>query len=137
MFQSIAGTEKANTGFGINLALLQEGYEATLSLQRGTVGQNVMYFETGQGSALSSNGHHGVNSRPWKHVLTPWRVSLIPCWSIPWSALSGRNICIMASRLSGPGWKIISVASCSVYQWAVIFATPIMPMPIRMIWMYC
>lgn len=63
MFQSIAGTEKANTGFGINLALLQEGYEAALSLQRGTVGQNVMYFETGQGSALSSNGHHGVDQQ--------------------------------------------------------------------------
>lgn len=63
MFQSIAGTEKANTGFGINLALLQEGYEAALSLQRGTVGQNVMYFETGQGSVLSSNGHHGVDQQ--------------------------------------------------------------------------
>ena len=63
MFQSIAGTEKANTGFGINLALLQEGYEATLSLQRGTLGQNVMYFETGQGSALSSNGNHGVDQQ--------------------------------------------------------------------------
>lgn len=63
MFQSIAGTEKANTGFGINLELLQEGYEATLSLKRGTVGQNVMYFETGQGSALSSNGHHGVDQQ--------------------------------------------------------------------------
>lgn len=63
MFQSIAGTEKANTGFGINLELLQEGYEATLSLKRGTVGQNVMYFETGQGSALSSNGHYGVDQQ--------------------------------------------------------------------------
>ncbi|WP_334135721.1 ethanolamine ammonia-lyase subunit EutB [Acinetobacter schindleri] len=63
MFQSIAGTEKANTGFGINLELLQEGYEATLSLQRGTLGQNVMYFETGQGSALSSNGNHGVDQQ--------------------------------------------------------------------------
>lgn len=63
MFQSIAGTEKANTGFGINLELLQEGYEATLSLKRGTVGQNVMYFETGQGSALSSNGHHDVDQQ--------------------------------------------------------------------------
>lgn len=63
MFQSIAGSETANAGFGINLALLQEGYEAALSLKRGTVGQNVMYFETGQGSALSSNGHHGVDQQ--------------------------------------------------------------------------
>lgn len=63
MFQSIAGTQRANEGFGINLELLREGYEATLALKRGTVGQNVMYFETGQGSALSSNAHHGVDQQ--------------------------------------------------------------------------
>ena len=63
MFQSIAGTQKANEGFGISLALLQEGYEATLALKRGTIGQNVMYFETGQGSALSSQAHHGVDQQ--------------------------------------------------------------------------
>lgn len=63
MFQSIAGTQSANTGFGIDLAMLQEGYEAALSLKRGTVGQNVMYFETGQGSALSSNSHFGVDQQ--------------------------------------------------------------------------
>lgn len=63
MFQSIAGTEQANSAFGINLALLQEGYEAALSLKRGTVGQNAMYFETGQGSALSSQTHHGVDQQ--------------------------------------------------------------------------
>ncbi|NNP67422.1 ethanolamine ammonia-lyase subunit EutB [Acinetobacter sp. Ac_5812] len=63
MFQSIAGTQKANEGFGISLAMLQEGYEATLALNRGTLGNNVMYFETGQGSALSSNAHHGVDQQ--------------------------------------------------------------------------
>ncbi|MNY91032.1 Ethanolamine ammonia-lyase heavy chain [compost metagenome] len=63
MFQSIAGTQRANEGFGINLELLREGYEATLALKRGTVGQNVMYFETGQGSALSSNAHHDVDQQ--------------------------------------------------------------------------
>ena len=63
MFQSIAGTQRANEGFGINLELLREGYEATLALKRGTVGQNVMYFETGQGCALSSNAHHGVDQQ--------------------------------------------------------------------------
>lgn len=63
MFQSIAGTEKANDSFGINLAILKEGYEAGLSLNRGTVGQNVMYFETGQGSALSSNSHFDVDQQ--------------------------------------------------------------------------
>lgn len=63
VFQSIAGTEAANRGFGINLALLAEAHEAALSLKRGTVGQNVMYFETGQGSCLSANAHHGVDQQ--------------------------------------------------------------------------
>lgn len=63
VFQSVAGTEAANTGFGINLALLQEAYDAALSLHRGTLGNNVMYFETGQGSCLSSNAHHGVDQQ--------------------------------------------------------------------------
>lgn len=62
-FQSIGGTEKTNTSFGINLALIDEACQATLSLNRGTVGQNVMYFETGQGSELSANGHHGVDQQ--------------------------------------------------------------------------
>jgi ethanolamine ammonia-lyase large subunit len=63
VFQSIAGTEKANASFGISLPLLQEAYEAALSLGRGTIGNNVMYFETGQGSALSANAHHGVDQQ--------------------------------------------------------------------------
>ena len=63
VFQSIAGTEKANTSFGINLALLQEAYEAGLSLRRGTIGDNLMYFETGQGSALSANANHGIDQQ--------------------------------------------------------------------------
>ncbi|MES2037123.1 MAG: ethanolamine ammonia-lyase subunit EutB [Pseudomonadota bacterium] len=63
VFQSIAGTEAANSGFGINLALLAEARYAALSLGRGTVGQNVMYFETGQGSALSANAHHGMDQQ--------------------------------------------------------------------------
>ncbi len=63
VFQSIAGTEAANRGFGIDLALLAEAHEAALSLQRGTLGQNVMYFETGQGSCLSANAHHGVDQQ--------------------------------------------------------------------------
>ncbi len=63
VFQSVAGTEAANRSFGINLGVLREGYEAALSLRRGTVGNNVMYFETGQGSALSANAHHGVDQQ--------------------------------------------------------------------------
>ncbi len=63
VFQSIAGTEAANKSFGINLNMLREGHEAALGIQRGTVGNNVMYFETGQGSALSANAHHGVDQQ--------------------------------------------------------------------------
>ncbi|MDI2091786.1 ethanolamine ammonia-lyase subunit EutB [Commensalibacter oyaizuii] len=63
VFQSIAGTEKANTSFGINLNILQEAYDAALQLNRGTVGNNVMYFETGQGSCLSANAHHGIDQQ--------------------------------------------------------------------------
>ena len=63
VFQSIAGTEGANRGFGIDLALLAEAHAAALSLGRGTLGDNVMYFETGQGSALSANAHHGCDQQ--------------------------------------------------------------------------
>ena len=69
VFQSVAGTQGANAGFGIDLALLDEAHAAAQSLQRGTVfadgarGQNVMYFETGQGSALSSGAHMGVDQQ--------------------------------------------------------------------------
>jgi ethanolamine ammonia-lyase large subunit len=63
VFQSIAGTQDANRGFGVHLALLREAQQAALSLNRGTVGSNVMYFETGQGSALSSGAHQGVDQQ--------------------------------------------------------------------------
>jgi ethanolamine ammonia-lyase large subunit len=63
VFQSVAGTQATNTGFGIDLALLAEARSAALALRRGTVGDNVMYFETGQGSALSASGHHGVDQQ--------------------------------------------------------------------------
>ncbi|MFF3989327.1 ethanolamine ammonia-lyase subunit EutB [Streptomyces sp. NPDC001797] len=63
VFQSIAGTQAANASFGVTLGLLDEAYEAALALGRGTVGDNVMYFETGQGSALSADAHHGVDQQ--------------------------------------------------------------------------
>ncbi len=63
VFQSIGGTEATNSSFGFNLATLAEAQAAALSLQRGTVGNNVMYFETGQGSALSANAHHGLDQQ--------------------------------------------------------------------------
>ncbi|MFC3813087.1 ethanolamine ammonia-lyase subunit EutB [Lacihabitans lacunae] len=63
VFQSIAGSEKANGSFGIHLGILKEANEAAKELKRGTVGNQVMYFETGQGSALSANAHHGVDQQ--------------------------------------------------------------------------
>jgi ethanolamine ammonia-lyase large subunit len=63
VFQSVAGTERANASFGIHLDLLREAQDAALALHRGNVGSNVMYFETGQGSALSANAHHGVDQQ--------------------------------------------------------------------------
>ena len=62
-FQSIGGTEKTNSSFGVNLSILREAHEATLSLGRGTLGNNVMYFETGQGSSLSANAHHHIDQQ--------------------------------------------------------------------------
>jgi ethanolamine ammonia-lyase large subunit len=63
VFQSIGGTERTNSSFGINLAMLREAHQAAQELKRGTAGNNVMYFETGQGSALSANAHHGVDQQ--------------------------------------------------------------------------
>lgn len=63
VFQSIGGTQKTNASFGINLSILEEGYQAAQSLSRGTVGSNVMYFETGQGSSLSSNSNYGLDQQ--------------------------------------------------------------------------
>jgi ethanolamine ammonia-lyase large subunit len=63
VFQSVAGSEAANKSFGIDLAVLKEAREAALSLKRGAIGNNVMYFETGQGAALSANAHHGLDQQ--------------------------------------------------------------------------
>ncbi|SEQ95305.1 MULTISPECIES: ethanolamine ammonia-lyase subunit EutB [Pseudomonas] len=63
VFQSIAGTQKTNDSFGVTLSMLQEAHDAARSLKRGTLGDNVMYFETGQGSALSASAHHGVDQQ--------------------------------------------------------------------------
>ncbi|GGJ34604.1 ethanolamine ammonia-lyase subunit EutB [Neoroseomonas lacus] len=63
VFQSIGGTEATNTSFGVSLSVLKEAREQALALGRGTLGDNVMYFETGQGSALSAEAHHGVDQQ--------------------------------------------------------------------------
>jgi ethanolamine ammonia-lyase large subunit len=63
VFQSIGGTEATNRSFGVSVAQLGEANQAAQALKRGTIGENVMYFETGQGSALSANAHHGVDQQ--------------------------------------------------------------------------
>jgi ethanolamine ammonia-lyase large subunit len=63
VFQSIAGTEAANTSFGVNIAMLEEAWHMARELKRGEIGDNIMYFETGQGSALSANAHHGIDQQ--------------------------------------------------------------------------
>lgn len=63
VFQSIGGTQATNESFGVELSVLAEAQQAALSLKRGTVGDNVMYFETGQGSALSADAHHGLDQQ--------------------------------------------------------------------------
>jgi ethanolamine ammonia-lyase large subunit len=63
VFQSIGGTEATNRSFGVSLKLLEEARDAALALKRGTVGENVMYFETGQGSSLSASAHHGIDQQ--------------------------------------------------------------------------
>jgi ethanolamine ammonia-lyase large subunit len=63
VFQSIGGTQKTNESFGFNLSILKEAQEAALSLGRGTIGNNVMYFETGQGSSLSANANHSLDQQ--------------------------------------------------------------------------
>jgi ethanolamine ammonia-lyase large subunit len=63
VFQSIGGTQKTNESFGVSLALLREAMQAARSLKRGTLGANVMYFETGQGSSLSAGAHHGCDQQ--------------------------------------------------------------------------
>jgi ethanolamine ammonia-lyase large subunit len=64
VFQSVSGTQAGNRAFGVTLDLLAEARAGALALGRGTVGRNVTYFETGQGSALSADAHRGVDGRP-------------------------------------------------------------------------
>lgn len=63
VFQSIGGTEATNKSFGVNLALLDEAHQSARALKRGTLGDNIMYFETGQGSSLSANAHHDCDQQ--------------------------------------------------------------------------
>jgi ethanolamine ammonia-lyase large subunit len=137
VFQSIAGSEKANRGFGISLSLLAEAQDAALSLRRGTTGQNVMYFETGQGSALSADAHFGVDQQTMEarayavaRRFNPLLVNTVVGFIGPEYLYSGKEI-------TRAGWKIISAVSCLGCRWAATSATPTMRKPIRTTWTRC
>ncbi|MGY4426986.1 ethanolamine ammonia-lyase large subunit [Bradyrhizobium sp. JR6.1] len=135
VFQSIAGTEAANRSFGVDLSLLREAREAGLSLRRSTVGDNVMYFETGQGSALSANAHHQVDQQTCEaRAYAVARAFVIRCSSTAWSASSVPNTSMTARKSSAPGSRIISAASCSACRSGSTSATPTTPRPIRTTW---
>src|SRR5205085_5029050 len=137
VFQSVARTEAANRHFGINLALLREARDASQSLGRGTVGSNVMYFETGQGSALSAEAHHGVDQQTLEarayavaRAFDPLLVNSVVGFIGPEYLFDGKEI-IRA------GLEDHSAASFSACRWGAMSATPIMPRRIRTIWTRC
>lgn len=134
VFQSIGGTEATNQGFGVNINVLAEAYDAALSLKRGTVGNNVMYFETGQGSALSANGHHNVDqqtcevrayalARKFKPLLVNTVVGFI-----------GPEYLFDGKQITRAGLEDHFCGKPQDYLWAVIFATPTTHTPIKMTW---
>ena len=130
VFQSIAGTEATNRSFGVSLSLLAEAYDAmALSLEaRHRLDDNVMYFETGQGTrAVGQRASRRRPADPRGARLRGRPPIQRRCWSTPWWASSGRNICMTASRSSAPGLRIISAASCSACRWAATSATRTMP----------
>ena len=149
VFQSIAGTEAANRSFGVNLALLDEAYAAARELRRGdvfgpgnpggktTLGDNVMYFETGQGARFPPMPITGLTSKPVRHGPTRLPGAIGRCWSIPWWVLSGRSTCTTESKLFVPGWRTIFAASCWDCRWGVTSAIPTTPKPTRTTWMCC
>ena len=120
VFQSIAGTEAANRSFGVDLALLRRGARGrAVAAARHASGDNVMYFETGQGSrAVGRRASRRRPADPARRAPMPSRAPSSRCWSTPWSASSARNTSTTASRSSAPGWRTISAASCSACRWA-------------------
>jgi ethanolamine ammonia-lyase large subunit len=128
VFQSIAGTEAANRSFGIDLALLKEARAAALSLRRGTVGNNVMYFETGQGSALSANAHHGVDQQTLEARAYAVARSLEPLLVNSVVGFIGPEYLYDGKQITRAGLEVIFAASSWACRWASMSATPITPL---------
>ena len=136
VFQSIAGSEAANRAFGVSLAILDEAHEAARALNRG-VGDNVMYFETGQGSALSAEAHHGVDQQTMEARAYAVARRYGPLLVNTVVGFIGPDTSTTAKRSSGLGWRITSAASCSACRWAGTSATPTTPKPTRTTWTRC
>ena len=137
VFQSIAGTEKANQGFGVSLSILDQAWEAAKSLKRGTVGDNVMYFETGQGSALSADAHFGVDQQTCEarayavaRRYEPLLVNTVVGFIGPEYLYDGKQI-IRAGLEDHFCGKLLGC------RWGVISATPTTLKRIRTIWTCC
>ena len=122
MFQSLRGTESGLRAFGTDIGMLREAWDMTRKLGTAT-GPNVMYFETGQGSALSANAHHGVDQLTCEARNYGIARYYQPFWSTPSSVPSVQNICSMRARSRGPVWKITSWASFTACRWAAMRAT--------------
>ncbi len=135
LFQSIAGTQAANASFGVTLSLLREGRERVRESHRlrdsAWVGDNVMYFETGQGSALSADAHHGVDQLTLEARPTASRAFSSRSCSTASSASSVRSTSTTSGRSCGRGWKTTSWASCWACRWVWTSATPTTPRPTR------
>ena len=102
------------------------------------VGDNVMYFETGQGTALSADAHHGVDQQTLRGARLRRRPRLRAAAGQHRRRLHrARNTSTTASRSSAPGWRTISAASCSACRWASTSATPTTPRPTRTTWTRC
>ena len=137
IFQSIAGTQGANRSFGIDLELLREAHEAGMSLRRGSIGSNVMYFETGQGSALSANANHRVDQQTCEarayavaRAFDPLLVNSVVGFIGPEYLYDGKEI-IRA------GLEDHFAANFSACRSGSMFVTPITPRPIRTTWTTC
>ena len=135
LFQSIAGTQAANASFGITLEMLRDGQQRTRESHRQRPGpwlsEQVMYFETGQGSACQLKRIMASINSLSKPAPTAWPGRLIRSWSTVSLASSARSISLTKGRSFGPAWKTTSWASCLVCRWGWMSVTPTTPMPIR------
>ena len=134
VFQSVAGTQKANAGFGVTLAVLREAQAAALSLQRGTVAATSCTSRPARARRFRPTPTMAWTSRRWKRVPMAWHGPLRRCSPTPWSVSSDPSTSTTANRSSAPAWKTTSAASCWAYRWAATSATPTMPKPTATTW---